>query len=174
MSPSDIRTGEKTQKDLQKEADAAAARGDFDDFEATPKKDEGDGPQDPMVATRTTEDIISPYLQNLQQGARRIGDAALLSATNKQGGLAGTLGVIGKSKLAEEKARSTGDLAAINVLGRGTGAEQTRKELGIASIVQKELEGSNILPYTDEGLPNPLYNKAFQDLMDFYKNQLGA
>ena len=174
VSPSDIRTGEKTQKDLQKEADAAAARGDFDDFEATPKKDEGDGPQDPMVATRTTEDIISPYLQNLQQGARRIGDAALLSATNKQGGLAGTLGVIGKSKLAEEKARSTGDLAAINVLGRGTGAEQTRKELGIASIVQKELEGSNILPYTDEGLPNPLYNKAFQDLMDFYKNQLGA
>ena len=174
VSPSDIRTGEKTQKDLQKEADAAAARGDFDDFEATPKKDEGDGPQDPMVATRTTEDIISPYLQNLQQGARRIGDAALLSATNKQGGLAGTLGVIGKSKLAEEKARSTGDLAAINVLGRGTGAEPTRKELGIASIVQKELEGSNILPYTDEGLPNPLYNKAFQDLMDFYKNQLGA
>tara|TARA_Y100001937_G_scaffold26364_1_gene37857 strand:+ start:1817 stop:4012 length:2196 start_codon:yes stop_codon:yes gene_type:complete len=174
VSPSDIRAGEKTQKDLQKEADAAAAKGDFDDFEATPKKDEGGGPPDPIVATRTTEDIISPYLQNLQQGARRIGDAALLSATNKQGGLAGTLGVIGKSKLAEEKALSTGDLAAINVLGRGTGSEQTRKELGIASIIQKELEGSNILPYTDEGLPNPLYNKAFQELMRFYKNQLGA
>tara|TARA_R100001440_G_scaffold20365_1_gene34036 strand:- start:1787 stop:4273 length:2487 start_codon:yes stop_codon:yes gene_type:complete len=176
VSPSDIRAGEKTQKDLQKEADAAAARGDFDDFEATPKKDEGPkDTQDPMVATRTTEDIISPYLQNLQQGARRIGDAALLSATNKQGGLAGTLGVIGKSKLAEEKARSTGDLAAINVLGRGTGSsEQARKELGIASIVQKELEGSNIFPYTDEGLPNPLYNRMFQDLMNFYKNQLGA
>ena len=175
VSPSDIRAGEKTQKDLQKEADAAAARGDFDDFEATPDKDDDDDDDGgPTVTTRTTEDIISPYLQNLQQGARRIGDAALLSATNKQGGLAGTLGVIGKSKLAEEKARSTGDLAAINVLGRGTGSEQTRKELGIASIVQKELEGSNILPYTDEGLPNPLYNKAFQDLMDFYKNQLGA
>jgi len=174
VSPSDIRAGEKTQKDLQKEADAAAAKGDFDDFEATPKKDEGGRPPDPIVATRTTEDIISPYLQNLQQGARRIGDAALLSATNKQGGLAGTLGVIGKSKLAEEKALSTGDLAAINVLGRGTGSEQTRKELGIASIIQKELEGSNILPYTDEGLPNPLYNKAFQELMRFYKNQLGA
>jgi len=174
VSPSDIRAGEKTQKDLQEEADAAAARGDFDDFEVTPKKDEGPkDPQDLMVATRTTEDIISPYLQNLQQGARRIGDAALLSATNKQGGLAGTLGVIGKSKLAEEKALSTGDLAAINVLGRGTGSsEQARKEIAIASLAQKDLESSGINPLTKDGLPNPAYDTALQSLIDAYRKRL--
>ena len=174
VSPSDIRTGEKTQKDLQKEADAAAARGDFDDFEATPKKDEGDGPQDPMVATRTTEDIISPYLQNIREGARRIGTGAMLSGTSKEGGLGGTLGILGKARIAEEKSSAPADLAAINALTRTTGISPTQRDLSILNLAQKELERQNIFKTDEQGLPNPLYDRALQEIIKIFNKQLGA
>ena len=131
--------------------------------------------QPAITTTRTTEDIISPYLQNLREGARRIGDAALLTGTSKQGGIGGTLEITGKSKLAEEKALSTGDLAAINVLGRGVGgADQMRRDAAIASLAQKDLENAGILPVDDKGLPNPTFERILREVINAYNKQLGA
>ena len=177
-------------RELQKPAKTdvegqAAKRGRIDETKDTGDKNDGDDDGDddddddddggPTVTTRTTEDIISPYLQNIQQGARRIGDAALLSATNKQGGLAGTLGVVGKSKLAEEKARSTGDLTAINVLGRGMGgADQFRRDAAIASLAQKDVENAGILPIDDKGLPNPNFERILREVINSYRKELGV
>tara|TARA_Y100000004_G_C8954792_1_gene430251 strand:+ start:273 stop:2450 length:2178 start_codon:yes stop_codon:yes gene_type:complete len=148
-------------------------KGDGDDDASDDDGDDDDG--GPTVTTRTTQDIISPYLQNLREGARRIGDAALLSGTSKEGGLGGTLGILGKSKLAEEKALSTGDLAAINVLGRGAGgADQMRRDAAIASLAQKDLENAGILPVDDKGLPNPTFERILKEVITAYNRQLGA
>ena len=131
--------------------------------------------QPAITTTRTTQDIISPYLQNLREGARRIGDAALLTGTSKQGGIGGNLEITGKSKLAEEKALSTGDLAAINVLGRGAGgADQMRRDAAIASLAQKDLENAGILPVDDKGLPNPTFERILREVINAYNRQLGA
>jgi len=130
--------------------------------------------QPAITTTRTTEDIISPYLQNIREGARRIGTGAMLSGTSKEGGLGGTLGILGKARIAEEKSSAPADLAAINALTRTTGISPTQRDLSILNLAQKELERQNIFKTDEKGLPNPLYDRALQEIIKIFNKQLGA
>jgi hypothetical protein len=178
-------------RELQKPAKTdvegqAVKRGRTDETKDTGDKNDGDDDNDdddddddgddggPTVTTRTTEDIISPYLQNIREGARRIGTGAMLSGTSKEGGLGGTLGILGKARIAEEKSSAPADLAAINALTRTTGISPTQRDLSILNLAQKELERQNIFKTDEKGLPNPLYDRALQEIIKIFNNQLGA
>jgi hypothetical protein len=175
-------------KELQKPAKTdvegqAAKRGRTDETEGEKDKKETTTTttettettdQPATTTTRTTEDIISPYLQNIREGARRVGTGAMLSGTSKEGGLGGTLGILGKARIAEEKSSAPADLAAINALTRTTGISPTQRDLSILNLAQKELERQNIFKTDEKGLPNPLYDRALQEIIKIFNNQLGA
>jgi hypothetical protein len=98
----------------------------------------------------------------------------MLSGTSKEGGLGGTLGILGKARIAEEKSSAPADLAAINALTRTTGISPTQRDLSILNLAQKELERQNIFKTDEKGLPNPLYDRALQEIIKIFNNQLGA